>query len=76
MVRWTGLAPWEFEFPFPGSLTSTFLIQVAKFALVALEAVRNFRKEDGTTVRKPYYLFVPRVLAFIPGSFSVCTREF
>jgi len=25
MNRWTGLAPWEFEFPFPGSLTSTFL---------------------------------------------------
>ena len=23
MMRWTGLAPWEFEFPFPGSLTST-----------------------------------------------------
>jgi len=21
MIRWTGLAPWEFEFPFPGSLT-------------------------------------------------------
>ena len=20
MIRWTGLAPWEFEFPFPGSL--------------------------------------------------------
>ena len=28
MIRWTGLAPWEFEFPFPGSLTSTFLIRV------------------------------------------------
>jgi len=26
MNRWTGLAPWEFEFPFPGSLTSTFLV--------------------------------------------------
>jgi len=26
MVRWTGLAPWEFEFPFPGSLASTFLL--------------------------------------------------
>ena len=26
MSRWTGLAPWEFEFPFPGSLTSTFLV--------------------------------------------------
>jgi len=21
MIRWTGLAPWECEFPFPGSLT-------------------------------------------------------
>jgi len=25
VIRWTGLAPWEFEFPFPGSLTSIFL---------------------------------------------------
>ena len=25
MIRWTGLAPWQFEFPFSGSLTSTFL---------------------------------------------------
>ena len=25
MIRWTGLAPWEFEFPFSGSLTFTFL---------------------------------------------------
>jgi len=24
MIMWTGLAPWEFEFPFPGSLVSTF----------------------------------------------------
>ena len=27
MIRWTGLAPWEFELPFPGSITSTFLVQ-------------------------------------------------
>jgi len=27
MIRWTGLAPWGFEFPFPGSLTSTFLVR-------------------------------------------------
>ena len=26
MIRWTGLAPWESEFPFPGSLTSTLLV--------------------------------------------------
>ena len=25
MISWTGLAPWEFEFPFPGSNASTFL---------------------------------------------------
>ena len=25
MIRWTGLAPWKFESPFPGSITSTFL---------------------------------------------------
>ena len=25
IIRWTGLAPREFEFPFPGSLSSTFL---------------------------------------------------
>jgi len=23
-IWWTGLAPWEFEFPFPGSRISTF----------------------------------------------------
>ena len=22
IIKWTGLAPWEFEFPFPGSLRS------------------------------------------------------
>ena len=27
MIRWTGLAPWEFVFPFPGSLTSTFQVE-------------------------------------------------
>jgi hypothetical protein len=25
MIRWTGLAPWEFKSSFPGSLASTFL---------------------------------------------------
>ena len=27
MIGWTGLAPWEFEFPFPGGITSAFLSQ-------------------------------------------------
>ena len=25
-MRWIGLAPWEFEFPFPGSHVSAFLV--------------------------------------------------
>jgi len=28
MIRWTGLAPWEFEFTFPGSLIFTFLVSL------------------------------------------------
>ena len=32
MIWWTGLAPWEFEFPFPGSLTSTFHLPPASRA--------------------------------------------
>ena len=31
MIRWTGLSPWQFEFPFSGSLTSTFLVYLLKF---------------------------------------------
>jgi len=30
MIRWTGLAPWEFEFPFPDSLTSHFALRVSR----------------------------------------------
>ena len=30
MIRWTGLAPWEFEFTLPGGLTSTFRIYLPK----------------------------------------------
>ena len=26
IIWWTSLAPWEFEFPFPGSLISNFLV--------------------------------------------------
>ena len=33
MIRWNGLAPWEFEFPFPGSLTSTFLARHTRISV-------------------------------------------
>ena len=32
MIRWTGLAPWEFEFPFQGILTSTFHLSITSRA--------------------------------------------
>ena len=37
MISWTGLAPWEFESIFPGSLTSTFLAVPETFAWRVLQ---------------------------------------
>ena len=44
MMRWTGLAPLEFEFPFPGSLTSTFLelLQSQRGSSSGFALVENF----------------------------------
>ena len=42
MIRWTGLAPWEFEFPFAGSLTTTFLSRRYK------EGIEVFRRVSET----------------------------
>ena len=39
IMRWTGLAPWEFEFPFPGSLTSTFPVTGTKLRVQASAVV-------------------------------------
>ena len=48
MIRWTGLAPWEIEFPFPGSLISTFLappevIYIEAFAKVNFPCSLKFQ---------------------------------
>ena len=40
MIRWTGLVPWEFAFPFPGSLTSTYPIKICWFRAPGEEMVR------------------------------------
>ena len=51
MIRVTGLAPWEFEFPFPGSLTSTFLgnriLIQGLFVGVEQRLIRALTKCDG-----------------------------
>jgi len=47
MIRWTGLAPWAFEFPFPGSLTSTFL-RTRKY--VRLQCKRSKLFQDLTSL--------------------------
>ena len=38
MIWWTGLAPWEFEFLFPGSLTYTFLVLTCQIQMEILKA--------------------------------------
>ena len=42
MITWTGLAPWEFEFPFLGSLTSTFLVTARTLTLASHTRVSVF----------------------------------
>ena len=34
VIWWTGLAPWEVEFPFPGSLISTLLEMTQSLRIV------------------------------------------
>ena len=50
MIRWTGLAPWEFESPFPGSLTSTCLV-VLKRSMIP-------RQSDTTVIYESILLLV------------------
>ena len=41
MIRWTGLAPWEFEFPFPGSVASTLLSRGGRCRVKGLKSDRD-----------------------------------
>ena len=41
MIGWSGLAPWKFEFPFPGSLTSTFLVSPVHAGQMANHAAQG-----------------------------------
>jgi len=58
MIRWTGRAPWEFEFPFPGSLTSTGRgwIEAAFFSSQWLLLYRNVQRFRGGLVFKAHGL--------------------
>ena len=46
-MRWTSLAPWESEFPFPGSLTSTF--PYGRFTTVRIRLLRSVFVGTGVT---------------------------
>jgi len=51
MIRWTGLAPWDFEFPFPGSLTSTFLRSHLPYASALSVSVEITFQHPSTVLR-------------------------
>jgi len=55
MIRWTGLAPWEFEFPLPGSLISSFLV-ARDLDYRGTSLIRN------TRLLGPYSRTIPRAL--------------
>ena len=68
MIWWTGLAPWEFEFPFPGSLTSTFLMAVDDLLALLRLACPSSNPYRGTSLIRstppvgPYSSHMPRDL--------------
>ena len=51
MMRWTGLAPWEFEFLFPGSLASTFL-EGSPMCVVNFVAQKAINQYSAAQVRR------------------------
>ena len=53
MIRWTGPVPWELEFPFPGSLTSTSLAGDAQVVEEPLPSERDRDKVKG------FHFFLP-----------------
>ena len=56
MIGWTGLAPWESEFPFPGSLIATFLNLNKKLQkqVDALQKAQAKILEDQSTILEIY----------------------
>jgi len=55
--KWTGLAPWEFEFPFPGSLylPSSFPLVTWKMKMQVMTVVAT---SMASAIRKLYSVFV------------------
>ena len=58
MIRWTSLAPWELEFPFPGSLTSTFLAEHGLLFILSSSTEIDWTLTKFDQGRKPVYYFV------------------
>ena len=46
MIRWTRLAPWEYEFPFQGSLTFSFPSYPLSYCIVDFGFVRILDRSD------------------------------
>ena len=58
MIRWTGLAPWEVEFYFPGNLTSTFLRPVVASSGGHAAVVEKMLASGAQTGAKDEVIFV------------------
>ena len=80
-IRWTGLVPWEFESPFPGSLTSTFLVRLWSPMLTPEGTCRSYPDYRGTSpIRNsaplsPYSRTMPRALRWSGGGGRVLMSE-
>jgi len=76
MISWTGLAPWELEFPFPGSLTSIFLGIEIKIIPLAMQVNPMLRTDDkGFVGFNTHTQFAPRASIYPTDGRNGCRRD-
>ena len=68
MVRWTGLAPCEFEFVFPGSLASTLLVKPLELPSLSGEPFAFFAKTFSVNSLEESFPRLPLPGKILPGS--------
>ena len=69
MIWWTGLAPWEFDFPFPGSFLSTVLC-ARMFESAPLPSDEGTRENVVRTLPERQSQNLAVTVLYVPTSFD------
>ena len=66
MFWWIGLAPWQFEFPFPCSSISTFLLEISPSTRLITRGHKSAYYKTRRFIKVPRDLFLSGVLVETP----------